>query len=667
MAALGLGDLFNQPMLRLLHQFEEATTFGSLIQPCLNEQNISFTRRAIEAKDLGGQLFLRESHGKVLRVLEQAEMLCQRYQVVVANPPYMGAGTMNLPLKKFVAEHFPAGKSDLYGAFIIRSLNLLVRDGFVGMITIPNWLFLEAFAPLRNEILDSSYLSSLVHNGRGVWGGDFGSSAFTIVKTAHANRQGIFKRLFKKQGEIQSNSELEANFHNTRDYPNHFACSSDFEVIPGRIIAYWTSRAMRSAFARSHPIGDRIPIKSGMSTTDNARFLRRWHEVEIDNTKINAESHEAAARSGSKWFPYKKGGDFRKWYGNDEYVLNWWNDGEEIKRAVVSNPSDPKTKHWSRRIFGTEYFFLPSICWSRISISYFSVRVSAPGAIFSDASNGAFPNRDLAFYAAFLNSKLAAAYLNVLSPTINFYSGDIARLPLLAELPDKSMQRAKALAEECIGIARGDWDNFEISWDFRDLPLLRTETKGATLEASWRNWEAQSTVAIRRMQELETENNRLFIAAYGLDSELQPEVPENQITFARADVRRDIAAFLSYAVGCMMGRYSLDMPGLILANANETLREFLQKVGKPLDALTYAPVEDGVVPLLDGDWFEDDIVGRAREFLRVTFGEQTLEQNLAFLEDALGKDLRKYFLTDFYKDHLQTYKKRPIYWLFQSP
>ena len=227
------------------------------------------------------------------------------------------------------------------------------------------------------------------------------------------------------------------------------------------------------------------------------------------------------------------------------------------------------------------------------------------------------------------------------------------------------------MVSECITIARADWDNFETSWDFRDQPLLRPGLKGATLEASWRNWEAQSTAAIRRMQELETENNRLFIEAYGLTGELTPEVPEDQITLARADRRKDVVAFLSYAVGCMMGRYSLDHPGLILANAGDSLREFLEKVGKPMADLTFTPDEDGILPVLDGEWFEDDIVSRTRDFLRATFGEATLAENLRFIEEALGKDLRKYFLTDFYKDHLSNeraygYKKRPIYWLFTS-
>jgi hypothetical protein len=249
---------------------------------------------------------------------------------------------------------------------------------------------------------------------------------------------------------------------------------------------------------------------------------------------------------------------------------------------------------------------------------------------------------------------------------MDYLIGNVSAVPLLP-LNNGATKSVGDQVEQCVSIARSDWNNFETSWDFRDQPLLRPGLKGATLEASWRNWEAQSTAAIRRMQELETENNRLFIAAYGLDGELQPEVPEAQITLARAEARRDMAAFLSYAVGCMMGRYSPDHPGLILANAGDSLREFLEKVAKPLAELTFAPDEDGIIPVLDGEWFEDDIVARTRDFLRATFGEATLRENLRFIEDSLGKDLRKYFLNDFYKDHLQTYKKRPIYWLVQSP
>lgn len=280
----------------------------------------------------------------------------------------------------------------------------------------------------------------------------------------------------------------------------------------------------------------------------------------------------------------------------------------------------------------------------------------------------AFPRGNISCreITSILCSSVSSEVLRFLNPTLAFQSGDIARIPLPLVIPP----RVEVIGSAAVEIARADWDNFETSWDFRDQPLLRSGLKGATLEASWRNWEAQSGAAIRRMQELETENNRLFIAAYGLEGELQPEVPEEQITLARAEARRDMAAFLSYAVGCMMGRYSPDLPGLILANAGDTLEQFRSKIvdgGLKMEDLSFAPDDDAIIPVLDGEWFEDDIVARTREFLRATFGEATLKQNLRFIEDSLGKSLDKYFLTDFYKEHLQTYKKRPIYWLFQSP
>ena len=264
-----------------------------------------------------------------------------------------------------------------------------------------------------------------------------------------------------------------------------------------------------------------------------------------------------------------------------------------------------------------------------------------------------------------LNSKLVTALLKALNPTIEFQAGDISRIPF--KPLGKLEEMHSGLVQELVQLSRVDWDNFETSWDFRDQPLPRQGLKGATLEASWRIWEAQCSNAIRQMQELETENNRLFISAYGFDGELQPEVPEDQITLAHAEQRKDIAAFLSYATGCMMGRYSLDLPGLILANAGDTLEHFYDKVRKSTDALTFQPDSDGIISVLDGEWFEDDIVACSREFLRITFPASSLNTDLAFIEIALGKDLRKYFCSDFYKDHLQTYKKRQISWLVQSP
>jgi len=407
-------------------------------------------------------------------------------------------------------------------------------------------------------------------------------------------------------------------------------------------------------------------LREGINTGDNARFLRLWHEVE--QTKMS----DGTAPGGNverKWVPHKKGGPFRKWFGNCEFVLNWEHDGREI-HAFHNLP----LTYNGAPMRGKAHFFKPSLAWSRISIGKYSVRCYPQGFSYDSTAPSVFDSGDSQrFVLGFLNCELVGYLLAALSPTVDFRITNIGNLPVLHLSNTPERTRIEQIVDGCVALARTDWDNFETSWDFRDQPLLRPGLKDATLEASWRNWEAQSTAAIRRMQELETENNRLFIAAYGLDGELQPEVPEEQITLARAEARRDIAAFLSYAVGCMMGRYSLDAPGLICANAGDTVAAYVEKIASlknstfSIQNSAFYPDTDAIIPVLDGEWFEDDIVARTRDFLRATFGEARLNENLRFIEESLGKSLEKYFLTDFYKDHLQTYKKRPIYWLFASP
>ena len=309
-----------------------------------------------------------------------------------------------------------------------------------------------------------------------------------------------------------------------------------------------------------------------------------------------------------------------------------------------------------------EVYFTPGISWSRISIGNPSFRQFDVGFIIGDKGPGIFTDLPLGSVLAFLNSCVAAKYLSILSPTVGFEVGQVRDLPFRDLGPEVADIVAGLVSE-----SRNEWNSAETSWDFRGSPLLNVNAESSTVGANWQVLKEQRDVAIRRMQELETENNRLFINAYGLQDELSPDVPEEQITLVRADRKRDMAAFLSYAVGCMMGRYSVDAPGLILADAGDTLANYVTKVGKPLEELSFVPDEDGIIPVLDGEWFEDDVVARTRDFLRATFGEATLRENLRFIEESLGKDLRKYFLTDFYKDHLQTYKKRPIYWMVQSP
>ena len=634
-------------------------------------------------------LFLRETHLKVLRVLEQAEALTQRYHVVVANPPYMGIGGMNPTLKMFVERQYPEGKSDLYGCFILRLLELVVPKGAAGLITIPNWMFLEGFADLRRRLLDLAFISSLIQNGRGLWGADFGSCSFCFTKGSRPNSSGVFRRLFGGASEVSSPDELNARYFDQAAFPIFRASAEEFRAIPGAPIAFWIRPELRRAFVQGRKIEDVADAKIGLQTGDNERFVRRWQEVSSSDA---AFENRADTFSGSpeKWFPYNKGGQFRKWYGNQEFVVNWQSNGSEVRGFTDLNG---KPRSYPRNM---QFYFLPSISWSKVSIGAAAFRSFPRGFIFDHAGCSLFPKEpDQAMsLIGFLNSKVMSAVLAFLSPTMNYEVGHVSRLPIL----QFDLDRVSKLTTELVESARQDWDNFETSWDFQDFPLLRDEKsgnreqrtgisqnlqttepspltpdsfslglKGATLEASWRNWEAQSTAAIRRMQELETENNRLFIAAYGLGGELQPEVPEAQITLARAEARRDMAAFLSYAVGCMMGRYSLDKPGLVYADS--------RSIGfDPSQYLTFAADADGIVPVTELAWFSDDATERVIEFLTKTFASDTLEANLKFIAEALvpTKDetprdtVRRYLAAGFYKDHLQTYKRRPIYWLFSS-
>ena len=661
---LKLGALFDQGVIKLLHQFEEAKNFGSLIQPCLDDRTIRDVRSAIETKDLGGQLFLRETHKKVLRVLNQAETLTQRYHVVVANPPYMGGKAMGSEIKQFARNHFPECRADLFAMFIGRGFSLAINHGFTAMITMQSWMFLSSYEDLRKVILASKTVISMAHLGPKAFdtiGGEVvQSTAFVLVNSFTCSRNSVFIKLVDGNNESEKSAAyLDAVEKSDSGRIFHTNVES-FLKLPGFPVAYWMTEKMRTLFDLGVNLGSKSQPRVGLQTGENARFVRFWHEVDSYKTGFMYLNREDAANSGKKWFPYNKGGEFRRWYGNQEFVVNWCRDGEEIRGFVDGNGK------LRSRPQNLEHFFQSSVSWSKISSDLPAFRFFPPGFLFDVAGTSIFCNswNESLSIIGFANSIVAQVILKTISPTLNFEVGHIASLPLL----DGSCSLShRDLIEELLAIGRSDWDNFETSWEFSDQFLLRPALKVATLEANWQSWEVQCAAAIRRMQELETENNRLFIAAYGLEGELQPEVPEDQITLARADAKKDMAAFLSYAIGCMMGRYSLDKPGLILADAGDTLEQYLAKVGKSKEALLFQPDDDGILPVMDVEWFEDDIVSRFEAFLVATFGADKLTENIQFIEKSIGADIRSYFLGGFYKDHLQTYKKRPIYWMAQSP
>lgn len=323
--------------------------------------------------------------------------------------------------------------------------------------------------------------------------------------------------------------------------------------------------------------------------------------------------------------------------------MNWANDGKEIKHWLLNNPKDPNTTHWSRRIINTEFYCQPGLTWTFVSSSAFGIRYTDPGFLFDVGGSSLFPGSKTLVVLSLLCSTVTWHFLKALNPTLNFQAGNIADVPWDPTLSPDLEQAANHRAETAIAIARADWNNFETTWDFHTPPLLHPDLKGATLEASWQNWNIYCSDSVRRMQSLETENNRLFILAilaYRLQNELSAQASEEEITLARADVRKDIAAFLSYAVGCIMGRYSIDKPGLILANGGDTLEQYISLVGKPKSQLCFVPCEDGISPVLDDEWFEDDIVARTRGFVRAAFGEATLRENVRFIEESLGKWVR---------------------------
>ncbi len=664
--ALDLGELFDQGLFKLLHQFEETKNFGSLIRPCLDEPAIAAAYRTIEAKDLDSQLFLRKTHHKVMRVLEQADALARRYQVTIANPPYLANGGMNSLLKEFAKTQYSTEKSDLYAMFMRRGFDFVMPNAFVSMITMDAWMFLPTCQEMRGSILDAYYLSGLVHmpylgKGGTPMGINFGTAAMIWNNRNPEARSSLFQciRYF----------ECDASF-----VPKQFptinerygtANAASFREVPGSPIAYHAGKATIRAFQDMGSVSDVAETASGLQTSDNQRFLRQWHEVSLGLIEFNARSNNEAALSPRKWYPHKKGGPVRRWYGNNDFVLNWQHGGAELHefaRGLYGSPT--------RIIKNTHRYFQEGVTWSHTTTSFFSARLLEAGFIFNVEAPSVF-GEDTRVMLAFLCSAVGRHLIEMTSPTLHFVSKSVGCLPYDRSVIEKIEERVRVIAEDCISLARADWDNFESSWSFEALPMLRQGLKGEMLEVSWRNWKAQSNAAIRRMQELEAENNRLFIAAYGLQGELQPEVPEDQITLAQADQRKDVAAFLSYVTGCMMGRYSLDRPGLILADSRESqpphLAAYEEKVGKPLSEVQFKPDPDAIIPVLDGEWFEDDIVARTREFLEVTFPESTVTENLRFIEESLGKDIRKYFCSEFYKDHLQTYKKRPIYWMVQSP
>lgn len=650
------------------NQFEHADTLGSLIQPD-HELTIRLKQHIAKLDD-GGDILLADVIDWAERVIEQAEYLTSRYAVVVANPPYMGAGNMGSLLTTFAKAYYPASRTDLFAMFIERCMRLAGRSGQVSMITMQSWMFLASFGKLRERILHCAPPAAMAHLGErafdSIGGAVVSTTAFVLQVGRSLREVASYVRLVGGRTEAEKSRMLLSAATNG-DGSLYWSSGETFSQIPGSPIVYWLSPAVRRAFTLGRPLGEVAELREGLSSSDADRFVRHWWEVSGRLRVLDAPTPAAAKDSGAKWFPFNKGGDFRKWYGNHEYVINWQNGGAEIMaerpKSTVRSP---------------QFYFRPCVSWSKISTGSPAFRSYPHGFVLGSAAKSVYADseQESILIMSICNSSLVRLLLEAKSPTMSFVAEDVGSLPILAS---QAPEEVLALVAELQANSTADWDESETSWNFTATPLL-TDVSRRTLAQAFDDYRQRWVRISLRQRELEESNNVAIAELYGLDREVQTDVPLDRVTLTRnaafrysgkaatehstlflLDAAKDL---VSYAVGCMVGRYSLDAPGLILADQGATVQDYLAKLPNP----TYAPDKDNVIPIVDGDWFEDDVVARFRTFLRVAFGEQHFEENLRFVTESLGvTDIRDYFVRSFYKDHVQRYKKRPIYWLFSSP
>lgn len=581
---------------------------------------------------------------KILPLVNQAQALSQKYDVVCTNPPYMGGSGMNSVLSEYVKRCYSEAKSDLFAALIIKCLEFTKQNGYSSLVTMQSWMFLSSFEEMRTKLLTLNTLTTLMHMENMVMGIAFGTAVSVFRKGAVKGYKGTYNQI--KLADIENAKP--------KSFPvagNRFAqvSSDNFSKIPGMPVAYWVSENFIKSFER-RTIGCYGSTSKGIITGDNSKFLRLWFEVNINNMNLKAEKYTESEESNIEWYPCNKGGEYRKWYGNKDYLINWKHNGCEIMQRgqkKIRNCQDYKN----------EFKFIPSITWTSLSSSQSSFRYSNK-SLSESAGMTLFISQDyLLFCLGFLNSVVALFSLNVLNPTLNFTAGNIASLPLIISINKKIID---SIVNENIVLSKSDWDSFETSWDFKTHPLIKPVP---LISEAFAQWSDECEKRFTRLKSNEEELNRIFIDIYGLQDELTPEVEDKDVTVRRADLTRDIKSLVSYAVGCMFGRYSLDVEGLAYAGGEWDGSKYK----------TFIPDPDNCIPVTDEEYFRDDIVVRFVDFIRTVYGADTLEENLTFIADALGtrgntsrERIRNYFLNDFIKDHIKMYQKRPIYWMFDS-
>lgn len=643
---------------KLINDFSDATELGSIIK-IDKSVDVDAVRSVVENIKIESGLDVfgyDQMKRHILKTLDIIKVMSAKYEAVVTNPPYMNK--FDKTLKKYLKDNYKDYSKDLFSVFIYHNMQLLDEDGYAGFLTPLVWMFISSYKDLRLKIISNYHIDSLIQMEYHAFR-EITVPVDTMILKRSTEKIGTYLRLvdFKGGMSVQQQKVLEAIDNPKVEYL-YKANQNDFYKIPNSPIAYWASQNLFKDFEKGTPLGQLVDAKQGLATADNKRFLRQWFEVQIDNISFSSRSIEESVESKKKWFPYNKGGAYRKWYGNYDYVVNWQNDGYEIRHFT-----DNRGKVRSRPQ-NTDSYFKPSITWSLITSSLFSMRYRLAGSIHDVSGMSLFyKDQDLKIIMGLMNTKVGQYLLSMLNPTINFQIGNIISVPFLASNYDNSRE----IIQNSIKLSEQDWDAFETSWDFKRSSLLTTNA--ATLQQAYNNWSQEASDRFNQLKSNEEELNKIFIDLYGLQDELTPEEDDKEVSVRKADQVRDIKAFLSYFIGCVFGRYSLDKDGLAYAGGD----------WNDFNYQTFIPNKDNIILLADRQYFEDsrDIIVRLKEFLSKTFKPDHLSDNMNFIAQTLDlkkfekgtnaeQIIRDYFLNDFYKDHSKIYQKRPIYWEFSS-
>ena len=642
----------------LVEAYKDAQEIGTL-QTIAKKDYKEFVEYLNNVESSAGQIdlfstaWLNDTLPQMVQLAKQAEIMSNKYAVVCTNPPYMNK--LEGQLKKFVVDNYKAYSGDLFSVFIYRNFDYCKADGYSAFMTPFVWMFIKTYEALRTYIIDKKSITTLVQMEYSAFEEATVPICSFVLKNGKATEKSLCFRLsdFKGGMEVQKQKVLEAITDKDCGY-FYEANIKEFNKIPNEPIAYFVSDIMFKIFENSQSVATYGNTREGMATGSNDLFMRYWFEVEKNRMKTNCKTRDNAVQSSCKWFPYNKGGDYRKWYGNDEYVVNWYNDGFEIM-----NFKDEKTGRIRSHNYNLDYIFRQGISWTALSSGNFGCRYSSQGKLADSKGSMLYLKNDdlLMYFLGLLNSCVSKYVLGVTSQTLDFKPGRIAELPVVVAERDS----VEPIVNQQVKLSKKDWDSFETSWNFEKHPLVSYSIN--KMSTAFALWSKECDERFNQLKANEEELNRIFIDIYGLQDELASEVEDKDVTVRQADLQREVKSLISYAVGCMFGRYSLDKDGLVYAGGEWDNSKYD----------TFIPDEDNCIPITDEEYFEDDIVGLFCAWLKRVYGEDTLEENLDFIANALGNKgktsrevIRNYFLTDFIKDHIKNYQKHPIYWLFDS-